>query len=93
MNLPVATAAYRHMCTQCTTGPVLTKFHVLDSTGAIVGSINVANEQVSDLLKCWRDSAPAVAAPAGKQARAVNAIVAALKRGPRLNKEAILRGC
>lgn len=66
MNLPVTTAAYRHVCTQCTIGPVLTKFHVLDSTGAIVGSINVANEQVSDLLKCWRDSAPA---PVNKLAR------------------------
>ena len=34
-------------------GATLTKFHVLDSTGAIVGSINVANEQAGDLQKCW----------------------------------------
>ena len=28
------------------TGPTLTKFHVLDSAGAICGSINVPNQHV-----------------------------------------------
>ena len=75
------------------TGAVLTKFHVVDSAGAIVGSINVANEQASDLQKHWREPAPAAATTVSKQARAVNAMVAALKRGPKLSKEGILRGC
>ena len=74
------------------TGATLTKFHVVDARGDIVGSINVANEQASDLLKHWREPA-APAAAAGSHARTVNAISNALRRGPRLNKEAILRGC
>ena len=74
------------------TGATLTKFHVVDARGDIVGSINVANEQASDLLKhCREPGAPAAAA--GNHARTVNAISNALRRGPRLNKEAILRGC
>ena len=74
------------------TGATLTKFHVVDARGDIVGSINVANEQASDLLKHWRDPG-APAAAAGNHARTVNAISNALRRGPRLSKEAILRGC
>ena len=31
------------------TGATLTKFHIVDGRGDIVGSINVANEQASDL--------------------------------------------
>jgi hypothetical protein len=73
-------------------GATLTKFHVLNSRGDICGSINVGNGEVNDLLKCSRDSAPATSAVA-KQTTAVNAMVAAFKRGPRLNKQAILRGC
>ena len=69
------------------TGPVLTKFHVTDSAGSIVGSINVANEQAADLQKQWREPG-APAAAASPHARAVNAISAALKRGPRLSREA-----
>ena len=75
------------------TGAVLTKFHVVNARGDIVGSINVANGEVNDLQKCWHDSIPAAATAAGKQARAVNAMVAAFRKGPRMNKEAILRGC
>ena len=75
------------------TGPTLTKFHVVDSTNAIVGSINVANEQASDLQKHWRGAAPA--AGATKQSSAAAALAAAFKRnrGPATSKEAILRGC
>ena len=73
-------------------GATLTKFHVVDSAGTIVGSINVANEQASDLRKCWRDSVPAVATTADKHTRAVNALAAALKRGPRLSREAKTQG-
>ena len=50
-------------------------FHVVDSAGTTVGSINVPH------------------GPEGKQARAANAMVAALKRGPRMTKAAVLRGC
>ena len=30
-----------------------TTFHVIDSAGAICGSINVANDQAADLVRCW----------------------------------------
>ena len=44
------------------TGATLTKFHIVDGRGDIVGSINVANEQASDLQKHWREpGAPAAA--------------------------------
>ena len=70
-------------------------FHVVDSAGTTVGSINVPHGQEDDLQKCWRGAVPsaATAATAGKQARAANAMVAALKRGPRMTKAAVLRGC
>jgi hypothetical protein len=70
-----------------------TVFHITDAAGTIVGSANVPHSQAKDLQKCWRDSAPAAGAVADKQARAANAMVAALRRGPRLTKAAILRGC
>jgi hypothetical protein len=44
------------------TGATLTKFHVVDSAGSIVGSINVANEQAPDLQKHWRQPGAPVAA-------------------------------
>ena len=34
-------------------GSVLTKFHVLDGAGSIIGSINVASEAAADLEKHW----------------------------------------
>jgi hypothetical protein len=74
------------------TGPTLTKFFVYDSSNAIVGTINVAKEIAADLQKHWREPG-APAATAGNHARAVNAISAALKKGPRLSKQGVLRGC
>jgi hypothetical protein len=73
------------------TGAVLTKFHVVNARGDICGSINVANGEVSDLLNCLRDSAPAAAG--AKQATAAAALSAALRRGPRLSRQGVLRGC
>jgi hypothetical protein len=78
-------------------GATLTKFHVVDSAGAVVGSINVANEQASDLPKHWRGSSVPTASAAAQHQSAVSAISNALRKGPRLSKEAsraaILRGC
>ena len=73
------------------TGPALTKFFVRDSTNAIVGTINVANEQAADLQKHWRGPQAAPAKAADKAAVGKAAIVAALKRGPKLSKAALLR--
>ena len=67
-------------------GPVLTKFYVYDSTNAIVGTINVANEQADDLVKHWR-AAPTPAAKTDSRA----ALASALRKGPRLSKAALLR--
>ena len=75
-----------------TVGATLTKFHVADGRGDIVGSINVPNEQASDLQKHWREAAPAAATTSGNHARAVNALSAA-RKGPRLSREGVLRGC
>ena len=47
----------------------------------------------ADLLKCWHGSAPAAPTAASAHGRVVNAISAALRRGPRLSKQGVLRGC
>ena len=64
-----------------------TTFHVTDSAGDIVGSINVPHGQEDDLLRHWRGAnapgTPVVAARPG----------ANLKILPRLSRAAILRGC
>ena len=64
-------------------------FHVM-ADGAIVGSITVPNEQAGDLLKHWH--APATPAkPAAKAEASRAAISAALRKGPKLSKAALLR--
>ena len=74
-------------------GATLSKFHVLDSAGSIIGSINVQNEEADDLQKHWVASAPAPrAATTGKQSPMINAMVRAAKKHP-LNRAAVLRGC
>ena len=73
-------------------GPVLTKFHILDSAGSIVGSINVQTEDADDLEKHWVASAPAPArAAVGRQENPM--IGAMLRAAPRngFSKQAILR--
>jgi hypothetical protein len=40
------------------TGPALSVFHVVNSAGAIVGSINVRSDEEKDLLRYWRTDAP-----------------------------------
>jgi bifunctional ADP-heptose synthase (sugar kinase/adenylyltransferase) len=69
-------------------------YHVFDAgDGTVLGAITCPRGEEDNLLNCCRDSVPAAAATAGKQARAANAMVAALKREPRMSKAAILRGC
>ena len=63
------------------TGPALSVFHVVNSAGAIVGSINVRPDEEKDLLRYWRTHPPAVK-PAVKAVRL-----------PAVSKQAILRGC
>jgi hypothetical protein len=74
------------------TGRTLTTFHVTDDKGMICGSINVANNQADDLMKHWRAPTGAPAA-AAKQSSATTALISALKRGPRLSRQGVLRGC
>jgi anthranilate phosphoribosyltransferase len=83
-------------------GATITKFHVYDSAGDIIGSINVANEDAADLQKHWLGSATqpkataaaalATSARGEQQNPMVAAMVRAAKKHP-LNRAAILRGC
>ena len=73
------------------TGPTLTKFFVRDSTNAIVGTINVVNGQAADLAKHWHTPTQAPAAKA-KPADSRAAIANALLKGPKLTRQAGLRG-
>ena len=70
----------------------LSKFHVRNAAGDIVGSINVHPSEEADLLKHWLGATPAPrAATAGKENPAVAAMLAAAGRN-KLSKQAILRG-
>jgi hypothetical protein len=71
---------------------VVSKFHVLNARGDIIGSINVKPSEEADLLAHWRGAAPAPAATSDKQGGAVAAMVRAAKQN-RLSKQAVLRGC
>ena len=68
------------------------KFHITNAAGDIVGSVNVKPDEVSDLEKCWRNS-PTAGAAATKQSTAAAAMAAALRKGPKLSRAGILRGC
>ena len=73
----------------------LVKFHIWNSADELVGSVNVQPKDESDLLRSWKGEsatpAPKAAKPADRATRAKEAFVAALKKGPRLNKAALLR--
>ena len=73
--------------TKKSSNKVLTKFHVLDSSDSICGSINVPNDQVSDLLRCW--NGPRDCSPQQQQAQQPSAKAFKL---PPMSKAAILRG-
>ena len=70
----------------------LTRFQVLDSAGSICGSINVPNEEVPALLRCWSGSTAESAPPKGSAKAMVAAFLQAKQKTP-FNKAAVLRGC
>jgi hypothetical protein len=72
--------------TQKSIDQVVAKFHVLNRTGDVVGSINVPPEQVDALLRQWTGP---VDRPSARMA------VPTLKftRPGRMSRAAILRGC
>ena len=64
-------------------------FHVIDSAGSICGSINVANDQAADLVRCWSGATTNSPKQSPK-----NALAAAFMKARRpTSKAAILRGC
>jgi hypothetical protein len=68
-----------------------TTFHVTNQAGDICGSINVANAEVDDLVRCWSG---AKESPQSNQSRSRNALAAAfLENRKPVSKTAILRGC
>lgn len=74
---------------------VVSKFHVLNAAGDIVGSSNVKPSEEADLLAHWKGApraAPRAATAAGKENRMVSAMAEAAKKHP-LSKQAVLRGC
>ena len=71
----------------------LVKFHIKNTAGDVVGSVNVAPEEESALLSHWKaDPAPVAQAAAGKPNRMVDVMVAAARKRPRASLQAILRG-
>jgi hypothetical protein len=73
----------------------ISTFHVVDGQDSICGSINVQNQEVPDLLRCWSGSTADSAQPKAKasaKATMVAAFLRNLKRRP-VSRAAILRGC
>lgn len=67
----------------------LAKFNIVNSAEELCGSVSVPPNQVDDLLRHWQGAPAPAAAKTATSGKA--AIVAALKRGPRLSKAALLR--
>jgi hypothetical protein len=70
----------------------LVKFHIKNSAGELCGSVSVPPAQEADLLKHWHGPQAAPAKPAARAEASRAAISAALRKGPRLSKAALLRG-
>jgi hypothetical protein len=68
---------------------LLTKFHVLNAAGDIIGSVNVKNHEVRDLLRCW--SGAADWSPSERKQPSAGPVK--LKPLPPMSRQAILRGC
>ena len=66
----------------------LVKFHIVNSACELCGSVSVPPSQEAALLASWKGAQEPPRKPAGRAA-----LAAALRKAPRLNKEAILRGC
>ena len=65
----------------------LVKFQIVNSAGELCGSVSVPPSQEAALLASWKGPQAAPAKPEGGKA----AIVAALRAGPKLGKQALLR--
>jgi hypothetical protein len=78
--------------TKKSVGKLLTTFHVLDSEGNSVGSVNAKNAEVPDLLRCWQGQADQ---PSHQQQFQSGALAKAFAkvRPLSMSKAAILRGC
>jgi hypothetical protein len=73
------------------TNKLRTSFHVVNSAGDIVGSINVAPSEEADLLRHWAGSCiqPQASAAASKDPM----IAALLRNRTPMSRAAVLRGC
>jgi hypothetical protein len=76
-----------------TTGPNVTRFHVLNTAGEACGIITVPNNQAADLQKHWH-VAPAPAAKQPDRAAALAKAIMAAKQPMTASKlkAAVLRG-
>ena len=70
----------------------LSRFHVFNAAGEIVGSINVQPNEEADLLAHWRSSSPAPARTAAGKNPMIDAMVSASRKYGPLSQQAILRG-
>ena len=75
-----------------TPGKTSTRFHVLDSAGAICGIVTVQNEDVSDFQNHWK-SVPQPSSPKTAASNTGKQVSAMIKAGRKPSKEAVLRGC
>ena len=71
----------------------LVKFNIVNSAEELCGTVSVPPSQEADLLRHWKvaQATTPVAKAAKAEAAGKAAIVAALRRGPKLSKTALLR--
>ena len=80
-------------------GKTLTRFHILDADGGLVGSANIPNDEVADFERCWNGPANRAAKknPVNSQSHSKAAMAAAIlakapKVSPTAARQALLRG-
>ena len=78
--------------TKKSTGKLLSKFHILNSAGDVVGSVNVPNAEANDLLRHWQGEVGD--SPQSKNLSAQQQPGFRLKLpAVRMSRQGILRGC
>jgi hypothetical protein len=79
---------------QVSAGKLLTKFHILNSAGDVLGSANIPNAEVSEFRRHWQGPAEDSLQQPRPQQSPVNALAAAFMRNRRpVSKANVLRGC
>ena len=84
----------RFNLTQVSTNRLTTKFHVVDSTNSVIGSVNVPTRKAADFLQHWAGPTDMPKQSAGQQQEQVaSKLLRPKKMSAAIRKAMVLRGC